>query len=196
MKRNIILAITLLAFFLFGATLVRALFWAPESELPVPAAQDAPIHAVGEGDQPARLRIPQLEVNAKIQYVGVAASGNMAVPTNFRDVGWYRYGTVPGQVGSAVIDGHVDNALGLPGVFKDLHRLRKGDRIYVQTKSGDELEFVVQDVKTYGYKDVPADLLFGRTDAPRLNLITCGGSWVQAERTYDERVVVYTVRAP
>ncbi len=195
-KRKIVLIVTLTAFFIFGATLTSALWYAPESEVPAPQIDGiAPIDEASDAAKPERLLIPKLDIDADIQYVGVAASGNMAVPNNFTDVGWYRYGPLPGQKGSAVIDGHVDNALGLDGVFKHLDRLQKGDDIYVQTKGGLKLHFKVERVETYGYKDVPGELLFGRTDKRRLNLITCGGSWVKSEKTYDERVVVYTVLA-
>lgn len=195
MKRTLVFLITLGAFFVFGATLVRALYYAPESEVPVPI-ESAPVEEVSEGGQPARLSIPSIEVDAEVQYVGITKAGNMGVPSNYTDVGWYKYGTVPGQRGSAVIDGHVDNGLGLPGVFKDLKTLKVGDSVYVETKNGTKIRFIVVKVATYGYKDVPNDLLFERNDARRLNLITCSGSWVRSEKTYDERVVVYTVLAP
>lgn len=193
MNRKIILIITLVAFFIFGATFVRAFLYMPESEVPAPALEgEAPIREVAEADQPARLIIPSLEIDAHIQYVGVGASGNMAVPNNYTDVGWYRYGPVPGQRGSAVIDGHVDNAVGLAGVFKDLGKIMPGASVFIETNNGSLIEFRVEDVVTYGYKDVPNELLFGRADKSRLNLITCAGSWIGSEETYDERVVVYT----
>jgi sortase A len=197
MKRKLVILVTLAAFFVFGATMVRALLYAPESEVPAPGmAEDAPIEDVPESSHPDRLIIPRLDIDTDIQYVGVTASGNMGVPSNFTDVGWYKYGTVPGQRGSAVIDGHVDNGLGLAGVFKHLEDLDVGDDVFIETKGGSRLRFVVTEVATYGYKEVPGDMLFERADARRLNLITCGGSWIKAEKTYDERVVVYTVLVP
>lgn len=197
MKRTLVIIITLIAFAVFGATLVHALWYAPESEVPVPGLADvAPISAVPPDDQPSRLTVPSLEIDADIQYVGITKAGNMGVPSNYSDVGWYRYGPVPGQRGSAVIDGHVDNALGLAGVFKNLGAIQVGESVYVETKGGEKLRFIVTEVVTYGYKEVPVELLFNRKDARRLNLITCGGSWIQTEKTYDQRTVVYTVLAP
>lgn len=197
MKRKLILIITFAAFFLFGATLVRALWYAPDSDVEVPAPNArSQIDSVAQSDQPARLHIPSIDVDADIQYVGLGATGNMAVPTNYSDVGWYRFGTVPGRSGSAVMDGHVDNGLGFSGVFKNLSKLREGESVYVETKGGKRLRFVITDVETYGYKEVPSDLVFNRADTKRLNLITCGGSWLKSEETYDERIVVYTVLVP
>jgi hypothetical protein len=51
----------------------------------------------------------------------------------------------------------------------------------------------VADVEIYDVQDVPRDLVFGRSDMARLNLITCNGTWDQASKSYDKRVVVYAV---
>ena len=116
----------------------------------------------------------------------------MGVPSNFSDVAWYKYGTVPGQIGSAVIDGHVDNGLGFLGVFKRLGELRRGDDVYVETEEGSRIHFVVTAVEHYPYKSVPTEFIFNRTGSAYLNLITCGGNWIKTEKTYDERIVVFT----
>lgn len=194
MKRSFLIFFTLSAFFIFGATLVGVFVGRAESEIYVPAvAEAAPAGDVDADELPARLIIPSLKINADVQHVGIGASGNMAVPSNYSDVGWYRYGTVPGHLGSAVMDGHVDNAFGLPGVFKDLVNVEEGADVYVETKDGKRHRYVVTAVKKYHYKDVPTDVIFNAADAGRLNLITCAGAWIQSEKSYDERVVVYTI---
>jgi LPXTG-site transpeptidase (sortase) family protein len=124
--------------------------------------------------------------------VGVNALGNMRAPSNFTDVSWYEYGTVPGMVGSAVIAGHVDNGLGLDGVFKHLSDMQVNDDLYIETIGGAMLHFKVSDIETYPYQDVPTTTLFGQDDAARLNLITCDGTWVPGHDTYDHRIVIYT----
>ncbi len=191
MKRIIIFIITALAAIVFFGTLTQALWYAPGSDLQVPASETIP-REIPPAEEPVTLRIPKLKIDAKIQQTGLNAKGNMGVPTNYSDVAWYKHGTIPGQMGSAVIDGHVDNGLGLSGVFKDLEKLEKGDDVYVVTKSGRELHFEVLSVNSYPYKAVPLDVLFTRKDDARLNLITCGGTWIKSEKTYDQRVVVYT----
>lgn len=190
--RTAVIFITFCALFIFGLTLVQS-FYSPASEVTVPnTGQELPTIPEGDAGAPSRLIIPDIKVDAHVQHVGIGRTGNMAVPTNYSDVGWYRYGTVPGQVGSAVVDGHVDNAFGLAGVFKDLAELREGDDVYVETKDGTRLRFVVEEVVTYDYKSVPPEKLFERTDGRRLNLITCGGTWLPREESYDKRIVVYT----
>ena len=156
----------------------------------------APVNAlqtpVATSSLPSRLIIPALSINAHVQDLGVNSIGNMQAPDNFVDVGWYKYGTVPGYQGSAVIDGHVDNGLGLAGVFIHLDQIQVGDDVYVQTVGGDTLHFVVADIQTYPYQNVPTNTLFEQNDAARLNLITCDGTWVNGQDTYNERLVVFT----
>lgn len=148
------------------------------------------VRAISPGT-PERLIIPELGVDAYVEHLGVAASGNMAVPQGFNTVGWYRYGTLPGAVGSAVMDGHVNNALGAGAVFTDIHTLRPGSELYVRTQAGEKLRFLVEEVATYRADAVPRERLFARADVSRLNLITCAGAWDKAKEAYDHRTVVY-----
>src|SRR3954462_15451787 len=66
--------------------------------------QDAnSLNAVSAGDLPLELDIPKLNIKSKVQRLGIDKKGNMAAPNNFTVVSWYKYGTVPGLVGSAVM---------------------------------------------------------------------------------------------
>ncbi len=163
--------------------------YAPEEEILVPPATAV---FVPEESKPLRLLIPSLAIDAHVQEVGITTKGTMGVPNNFKDVGWYKYGVAPGQLGSAVIDGHVDNALALAGVFKRLADIKTGDDIYVVSEDGTKLRFIVVDIQSYPYNDAPTDIIFTRDDAARLNLITCAGTWLIGQRTYNKRLVVYT----
>jgi len=135
---------------------------------------------------PLRLIIPSIALNDTIAEVGLNSKGEMDVPAgNTRDVGWYMGGTVPGTLGSAVIDAHVFAA------FSKLRNIKVGNSIYVETDNGQKLHFVVSEMHTYALADVPADILFNRADTERLNLITCAGSLTPDHTTYDHRLVVY-----
>jgi sortase A len=185
---NILAAIiVIVALGIFSATLVHTVWYAPDSQ---GAQANVPI-TDATTSLPARLIIPALNINASVQHVGVNVAGAMRAPDNFTDVAWYKYGTTPGNLGSAVIDGHVDNGLGLNGVFKYLDTIKVGDDVYVQTANGSRLHFVVSDIESYPYQSVPLQTLFARDDAARLNLITCEGDWVAGGDTYDHRLVVY-----
>lgn len=190
MNRFIVLAITLASLAGFGYTLVHALYIAPEQGNFMPTTTPV-VTSNRPAEEPSRLVIPAIGVDANIQYVGVNAKGNMGVPNNFTDVAWYKYGTAPGERGSAVIDGHVDNGLALPGVFKHLDAVKIGDGIEVSTKEGSALRFAVDEIDTYPMDAVPLDKVFNRDDTARLVLITCTGAWVKEAKTYDTRLVVY-----
>ncbi len=195
--RLIVAVVTLAASVVFLTTLVRATLYAPEHEVASSTLQAlAPAREATPGELPARLRIPRLSVDAFIKHVGITEDGRMATPGNFADTGWYKYGTVPGFVGSAVIDGHVDNALALDGVFKHVGELQAGDDIYVDTASSTPLHFVVSEVASYPAREVPLERVFAAKDAAWLNLITCTGEWNNDNKEYDRRLVVYARLMP
>ncbi len=146
---------------------------------------------------PSRLIIPSLSIDAHVQYVGVNKKGNIGTPNNFTDVAWYARGVVPGQLGTAIIDGHVDNGLGLAGVFKHLVSMKVGDDVYVVTKGAEHIHFVVTHVEAYDYEHVTSEDIFGTsTDVRSINLITCDGEWVLSGDTYNKRLIVTATLAP
>ena len=138
---------------------------------------------------PARLKIPSLGVNAKVESVGIKDDGAMATPSNFDNVAWYSLGAKPGAQGSAVFAGHVNNALLKSGVFERLSQIKNGDYITVEDSAGKALVYKVSSVEEY-QPDAPTDALFATTGPSRLVLITCDGEWVPSARSYDKRLVV------
>ncbi len=141
-------------------------------------------------EYPAKIIIPTIAVNASIQTVGLTAHGSIGTPNNFTDVAWYVYGPVPGRQGTAIFDGHVDNGLGMSGVFKNLASLKVGDDIEVVTNGGTHLHFTVASSTSYDYRDVPATAMFSASGPSQIVLISCEGNWVGAEKTYDRRLIV------
>ena len=139
---------------------------------------------------PVRLLIPSLKVDANIQPVGVTAQGAMESPNNIFGVGWFYLGPRPGEKGSAVIAGHVDGERGEVGVFANLYKLKKGDKIYIQDNKRKSLIFIVVESRRYdpGY----AEEVFSRNDQAYLNLITCDGVWDGVSKRYTKRLVVFT----
>ncbi len=150
-------------------------------------------HAATSGydnDQPQRLIISSIGVDAAVQPVGVTRAGAMATPKPISAVGWYRYGRAPGEVGSSVLVGHVDNGLGLAGVFKKLRTLEKGDRAIVAMQGGSRVTFEVVSTSSYPYKKFPSEEIFSVEGESRLTLVTCEGVWLPTEKTYSNRLVV------
>lgn len=140
---------------------------------------------------PTSISIPTLNIDAPIVEVGQLDNGQMGVPDNGDDVGWYEPGTKPGGIGNAVLAGHVDDRTG-PAVFFDLDELEEGDSILVAGEDGEELEYVVERLESYPFDDSPVDEIFGSSDTKQLNLITCAGIFDRDVGTHDERLVVYT----
>jgi len=149
------------------------------------AAEPAPASAQIVG-APVRLVIPSIGINTAIQGIGLTRSGNMAVPSgSTNNVGWYKYGVVPGQKGSAVLDAHVFAA------FSKLKYVKPGADVYVVTAANQKLHFVVSAKQTFALSKLSSDQLFRPTASHALNLITCAGSLTADHSTYDHRLIVY-----
>jgi LPXTG-site transpeptidase (sortase) family protein len=140
---------------------------------------------------PERLRVPSIGVDAPVVAVGVEDDGEMEVPADVGDAGWYRHGPSPGEPGAAVIAGHVDSREQGRGAFFDLRRLDVGARVEVTDADGNVQRFDVVARRTYDKAGLPADALFSRDGRPQLVLITCGGDFDREARSYRENVVVY-----
>lgn len=87
------------------------------SEKPTPIWQPNPASALAEANgvdqypSPVGLRITRISVDAHVEPHGVdPETGQMDVPNNVTEVGWYEFGPKPGQAGSAVLAAHVDLA--------------------------------------------------------------------------------------
>ena len=140
---------------------------------------------------PVGLRIDAIDVAAEVAPYGVAANGDMAVPTNVREVAWYEFGPRPGDAGSAVLAAHVDLASQGAGVFFDLEDLLPGDVVIVTYSDGSERNFEVAARHRYHKEELPLDVIFAEEGPPVLTLITCGGGFNRSLLQYDSNVVVY-----
>lgn len=191
--------IVLVAAAAFALVYTHAAIYSPEAEVPPSSAiaAAAVLNATSTDARPARLAIAAIGVDAAVEDLGVTTGDRMAMPSSFTQVGWYKYGPVPGANGTAVMYGHLDNGLGLSGVFKKLATLAPGDKVVTTSADGAQHTFVVDRVESYPYQAVPSEALtgsLGDTEA-HLNLITCTGKWVYDSSmgmTYDHRLVVYT----
>lgn len=161
----------------------------------VPAAEAPPVN--GDTVQvvqpaaavaaPVSLTIPALKVSDDIVPVGLCAKKapprcdevNALELPDISQVGYYKLAPKPGEVGRAVIAGHVD-WLGTPGAFKHLGDLKPGDTFTVKGEDGTELTFAVYKVqaklKKTEYAKVTVPLLFSPTTDREVGLITCSGS--------------------
>lgn len=140
---------------------------------------------------PVRLKIPKLQIDTVVERVGQDKDGAMGIPRNVNHVAWYELGATPGEIGNAVIAGHLDLANGAPAVFWPIRQLVPGDQIFVVDEQGGEHAFAVTRQATYAYAQAPVEEIFGFTIHSQLNLITCNGQWDEAAHNYSQRLVVY-----
>ncbi len=140
---------------------------------------------------PDRIRIPSIRVNAPLTGLGLTPQGSLDVPPAEKKnlAGWYEAGTTPGERGTAIVAGHVDNADG-PAVFYRLGALKKGSTIEVERRDGTVALFSVDAVEVYGARGFPDQQVYGASRRPELRVITCGGGYSRATG-YQGNVVVF-----
>lgn len=142
---------------------------------------------------PIRLQIAKINVDANIISVGIAKDGAMDAPSGPKEVGWFKLGPRPGNIGSAVIDGHYGYWKNKEvSVFDDLNKLRKGDEISVEDDKGITNTFIVRKILTYDQNEDTSNIFSSNDGKSHLNLITCEGEWDSVRKTYSNRLIVFT----
>ena len=142
---------------------------------------------------PLAVDIPSIGVHSKLLRLGVNGDGSLQVPpllTSADRAAWYKYSATPGEIGSSVIEGHVDSDQG-PAVFFRLGALRPGDTIEVTLADGVTAVFRVTGVREYAKARFPAKAIYGSVDYAALRLITCGGAFDYVTRHYLSSTVVF-----
>jgi hypothetical protein len=153
----------------------------------------------GQAHQPLRrslpvaVDIPAIGVHSKLLHLGVNSDGTIQVPslnTGAGEAAWYKYSAAPGQMGTSVIEGHVDSYQGA-AVFYRLGALHPGDSIDVRLADGVTAVFRVTGVRQYLKSRFPAKTIYGATGFAALHLITCGGVFDYTTRSYLSSTVVF-----
>lgn len=186
--------LAVLAVLLFGAC-------AAPTEQPPPApstttvTSTAPTTAAARGlprSEPTEVHIPRIAARSSLIPLGLNADNTVEVPPVDRPLqaGWYSYAPTPGELGPSIILGHVDGNRE-PGIFYRLHELVAGDEVFVSRVDGSTAGFVVRRVDQVPKDQFPTESVYGETDEPELRLITCGGSFDQAARSYRDNIIVY-----
>lgn len=144
----------------------------------------------GAANDPKKIIIPSIGVDAYLQNVGIDQKKEIAIPNNIHMGGWFVDSVRPGDKGLSIIDGHL-NGHTQDGVFVSLKQLKVGDTYTVTFGNNQALQFSVVKIATVSLAEAPS-VLFSQDQsiARQLNLITCGGEWDKDARLYDKRVIV------
>ncbi len=140
---------------------------------------------------PLELSIPKLGIRASVEQVGIT-DGDMEVPHSPETVGWYSFGTKPGEVGSAVLAGHVNWWGGRDAVFTNLQEMQVGDVVNILKEDGIRDYFIVRDIQKFPLDADTSEVFSNQDGKILLNLITCFGTWNEEKNTHEERLVVFT----
>jgi hypothetical protein len=171
--------------------------------------------------QPVSLEIPQIGAHSTLIPLGLLASGPRKGAVDEPDVhhpqqaGYFcvatgpgvpppscASGVAPGQVGPAIIIGHVDGSPATDGgphqqgIFLHLRELRAGDKIEVKRVDGSTVFFQVYRSIQVAKTGFPSQEVYGNTATPELRLITCSGQFVGGQFGYNDNIIVFARMVP
>lgn len=167
----------------------------PASEQSNPFATDGlqdpvarePAQDVGS---PVAVRIPSLGVSSELEDLALGAEGELEAPVDYDLAGWYAEGVAPGDVGPAIIAGHVDSVTG-PAVFHRIGELQRGDTIEIDTSTGETLAFTVTGSTQSAKSSFPTSEVYSNVPGPQLRLITCAGEYDRSIGHYLDNLVIF-----
>lgn len=140
--------------------------------------------------KPVGIKIAAIGVDAKITELGLNPNHTLEVPKSYSQVGWYRDFPTPGEIGPAILVGHLDSATS-PAVFWKLKDLKPNDRIEITREDGTTAIFQVDAMKSVEQNNFPTEMVYGKTDNSQIRLITCQGKYSVLEGHYDHNLVVF-----
>lgn len=166
------------------------------AEFPILPAQREKLEALQRerqesirGMEPARIEIPSIGVDTAIEPTGILENGEMGVPEDVDQVGWFEPGYKTGAKGHSVLAGHVDSLTG-PAVFYELQNVKIGEQVTVTDKDGRKMVFEIKEKVSYETDEAPIEEIFGPSDKRMINLITCTGDFNRSIGSHEERLVV------
>lgn len=162
---------------------------APTTPGEVPATAGQPPSTSPVAPEATRLRAPSLGIDAGLLPVGLDAAGVVIVPDDVTRVGVYSGGPAPGEVGPAVLVGHISSR----GAFGRLHEAEPGVVLEVDRADGATVRFVVTGRRQVPKGAFPTAEVYAPSPVPALRLITCGGALLPDGLHFAENVIVDAV---
>jgi sortase (surface protein transpeptidase) len=187
---------------LLALALATAACGGPPAPQPSPAAAattratttttEAPKPPSLPASTPVSVDIPKIDAHSSLVPLGLNPDQTVEVPpvSTPMQAGWYKEGPTPGEIGPAVILGHVDGNK-QPGIFFRLHELAAGDKISVTRQDRTTATFTVTKVELDSKSSFPTDEVYGNTSTADLRVITCGGAFDSKAHSYVDNVIVF-----
>ncbi|ROS35357.1 class F sortase [Curtobacterium sp. PhB78] len=152
--------------------------------------QDPAVPAARSAATPVSVSIPAIGVQSNLEDLHRGTAGELDPPVDWDSAGWFSDGIVPGEVGPAVIAGHVDSPTSA-AVFFRLDELVAGDEIHVAMSDGSTRTFTVDRSERAAKSAFPTSDVYGTTPTPQLRLITCDGVFDTATGHYTDNLIVF-----
>ena len=164
----------------------------PKSSLAGNVLKVQPALAAGFANtpNPSQLNISSLSISAPFEELGLNSDHTLEVPKNNMGVGWFVYGAKPGQIGAAVIVGHLDSAKG-PAIFAHLSKIKPGDQIVITRDDGSIITYRVDSLAEYSQNNFPTKAIYAPVPYAAIRLITCSGVWNKKAGRYSQNLVVF-----
>ena len=141
-------------------------------------------------EAPERIHIPSIGVDSGFESLGIGEGGRLDAPVDYDLAGWYEGGVVPGEVGPAIIAGHVDSRTA-PGIFVRLEELEPGEDVVITMTDGTRLTFEVTGATRSPKTAFPTAEVYSNVPTPDLRLVTCTGKFDASSGHYVDNLVVF-----
>jgi sortase (surface protein transpeptidase) len=144
-------------------------------------------------DVPIRLQIPSIDVDLKVEPVGVDSDGSLAMPETTHRVFWYRFGPRPGaRSGVTVLVGHIDTFSQGLGPFSRLVSTPSNATVIVTDAAGHKITYVTTHRARVTKKGANLEEVFAPSGPPRLRLVTCAPPY-RPSTGYQDLLIVTAV---
>jgi LPXTG-site transpeptidase (sortase) family protein len=152
--------------------------------------QDPAAPAARSSATPVSVSIPAIGVQSDLEDLHRGSAGELDPPVDWDSAGWFSDGIVPGEVGPAVIAGHVDSPTSA-AVFFRLDELVAGDEVHVAMSDGTTRTFTIDRSERAAKSAFPTSDVYGTTPTAQLRLITCDGVFDTATGHYTDNLIVF-----
>lgn len=144
-----------------------------------------------DASEPTKITIPSINLEADFETpLGVDKDNNMKAPVNFNKVARYLYAPTPGELGPAVVLGHVDSKEG-PAIFYSLGQIKKEDEIIITREDNKKLTFEIFEIERVKQNYFPTEKVYGNISYAGIRLITCSGYYDRGSLRYSHNLILY-----